>query len=217
MIMAMAVPVGAAVKTEVVVSEKQAITVMPYENIEVLQASFVLAYIKGKKPANVKTSNASIGKVEIEKGEYSGAPVYWIILNYRKYGTTTASFKCDGKTYKTKVLVHKYANPVSSIKVGNTTIKGSEFNDGNVGVLKKSKYVNKNVKVTINLKSGWKLIKSPTNNKSKIAGVGYNGNVYKNGSKIKILKDQSYAACTISFNMEHIKTGKRAKIIINLA
>lgn len=109
-------------------------------------------YLVPSKVKALKSSKKSVATVTQSKDGTNG---YYIRMNLKKAGTTTVSFKYKSKTYKTKVIVKKYVNPVSSIKIGNTTLPSSKFKTGTGVSLKYSKFANKKVKVTINLKPGW--------------------------------------------------------------
>lgn len=82
-------------------------------------------------------------------------------LQLLKKGTSTVSFKIGSKTYKTKVTVQNYTNPIKSITI--TGIKsGSSTNL--VNLTKKSSNAslkltktNKNVQLKVAAKSGWKI------------------------------------------------------------
>ena len=103
----------------------------------------------GNAKATVKSSNTKIATVKIKKG------VIWV--HAKKPGKVTITTKIGKKTYKTKLTILKYENPVSSVKIGNTTVKGSRFNKATTIYLSYSKYQNKKQKIKLNLKKGWKL------------------------------------------------------------
>lgn len=103
----------------------------------------------GNAKATVKSSNTKIATVKIKKG------VIWV--HAKKPGKVTITTKIGKKTYKTKLTILKYENPVSSIKIGNTTVKGSHFNNDTTVYLSYSKYQNKKQKIKLNLKKDWKL------------------------------------------------------------
>ena len=103
----------------------------------------------GKAKATVKSSNTKIATVKVKKG------VIWV--HAKKPGKVTIITKIGKKTYKTKLTILKYENPISSVKIGNTTIKGNRFNKATTIYLSYSKYQNKKQKIKLNLKKGWKL------------------------------------------------------------
>lgn len=49
----------------------------------------------------------------------------------------------------------KYKNPISSLKLGSTTIKGSKFDKKDCITLSYKKYANKNLKIKVVPKKGW--------------------------------------------------------------
>lgn len=109
------------------------------------------------KASALKTSNTSVVSVKQTKYTYGSQAYYRISLVPKKAGTTTVSLKCKGKTYKTKVTIKKYINPVKSVKIGTTSIASSKFNSSATTRLSYTKFGSKNVKTTVSLKSGWKL------------------------------------------------------------
>lgn len=109
------------------------------------------------KVTSLKSSKKSVATVTQSKAAGSGRFIY---VNLKKAGTTTISFKYKSKTYKTKITVKKYVNPVSSVKIGSTTLSSSTFKNSSEASLKYSKFANKKVKVSVKLKPGWKLVRS---------------------------------------------------------
>ena len=120
------------------------------------------------KKANVKSSNPSVAKLlEVSNSTYKSA--YYsdssthtyksgtIVCNLNKPGTSTISFKIGNKTYKSKIKVLKYVNPVSSLTI--TGVNGGKtihkvFNKKNETDYKISKAVS-NAKVKVKARSGW--------------------------------------------------------------
>jgi len=113
-------------------------------------------YVPGKI-TNLKSNKTSVVKVSKTENTYSGTTSTSIYLTAKKAGTATVSFKYNGKTYKTKVTVKKYTNPVSSITIGSTKLSSSKFSSKSAVTLSYSKYAGKKVKVKATLKSGWKV------------------------------------------------------------
>ena len=93
----------------------------------------------GKAKATVKSSNTKIATVKVKKG------VIWV--HAKKPGKVTITTKIRKKTYKTKLTILKYENPISSVKIGKTTIKGNRFNKATTIYLSYSKYQNKKQKI----------------------------------------------------------------------
>ena len=80
------------------------------------------------KVSRLKSSNKAVVTVKLSKSTYGTSQTYYTILAVpKKAGIATVSFKCQGKTYKIKVTVKKYVNPVKSVKIGATTVPGSRF------------------------------------------------------------------------------------------
>lgn len=105
--------------------------------------------------SSMKSSNSKV--VTISKTDTVGASGATIYLTAKKAGTATVSFKSGGKTYKIKVTVAKYKNPVSSITIGSTKIAKGKFKNAATYSVKYSKFANKKVKVTVELKKGWSI------------------------------------------------------------
>lgn len=93
-----------------------------------------------------KSSNNKVATVKLEKNKDGAA---FISVEPKKAGVTTIKVTVNGKIYQTKYTVKKYINPVSSIKVGKTNIKGASFNKTGVYTLKYSQYANKKMNVKI--------------------------------------------------------------------
>lgn len=151
------------------------------------------------KITNLKSSKKSV--VAVRKEYYKETKQHIIWFEPKKPGTSTVSFKVKQgsktTTIKCKVKVHKYSNPISSLKIGSKNVKSS-FNDKTYTTLKYSKYKNKSMKVSLKLKDGWKVY----NNKFNY----YNGKTLKEikfGKKVKITKKNS----SISFSAYNTKTG----------
>ena len=101
------------------------------------------------------------------------------------------------KTYKTKVTVKKYENPIKSVRIGNTSISGSKFNRSSRISIPYSKFANKKVKTKITLKKGWKLEEINCENHrfktepgfsyyEPVGEDGSEGRGFGNGEKIRI-------------------------------
>ena len=112
------------------------------------------------KVSGLKSSNKAVVTVKLSKSTYGTSQTYYTILAVpKKAGTATVSFKCQGKTYKIKVTVKKYVNPVKSVKIGATTVPGSRFKSSSETSLSYAKFAGKKVKTTVTLAKGWKLDK----------------------------------------------------------
>lgn len=175
------------------------------------------------KVSSLKSSNSKVVKVsKVNTSGGSGASIY---LTAQKAGTATVSFKTGGRTYKVKVTVVNYKNPVSSIVVGDTKIAGSKFNNAATYSLKYSKFADKKVKVTVNLKKGWSI------EESEYAKVSSDGDVtittgtyleylrstwaksdlFKNGKKVTIKGGAGFCIFATAVNNS---TGQEEKITI---
>ncbi len=123
---------------------------------------------KDSKITSVKSSDKKI-VAPTSKTFYSYSSVYfdsndkysdysgYIYTSVKKAGTATVSFKVDGTSYKTKVVVKKYTNPAKSFKISGTEI-ASKFNKLRyVDTGKKPSKTVKNAKFTVKAKSGWKV------------------------------------------------------------
>ena len=110
------------------------------------------------KVSGLKSSNKAVVTAKLSKSTYGTSQTYYTILSVpKKAGTATVSFKCQGKTYKIKVTVKKYVNPVKSVKIGATTVSGSRFKSSSETSLSYAKFAEKKVKTTVTLAKGWKL------------------------------------------------------------
>ena len=110
------------------------------------------------KVSGLKSSNKAVVTAKLSKSTYGTSQTYYTILAVpKKAGTATVSFKCQGKTYKIKVTVKKYVNPVKSVKIGATTVSGSRFKSSSETSLSYAKFAEKKVKTTVTLAKGWKL------------------------------------------------------------
>ena len=130
-------------------------------------------YAMSPDKVTVKSSNPKIAIIEKEDETgndttLSATPV--------KPGKATFYVTPKGKkTYTVKVTVVKYQNPISYIKIGNTTITGSAFDKtGNVN-LSYDKFKGKNVRFIMKAMNseGWQI------QKHNIKAYNYSKNYYK--------------------------------------
>ena len=173
-----------------------------------------------------KSSNKAVVTVKLSKSTYGTSQTYYTILAVpKKAGTATVSFKCQGKTYKIKVTVKKYMNPVKSVKIGATTVPGSRFKSSSETSLSYAKFAGKKVKTTVTLAKGWKLDKlyiysgnNPANGSMKPA-IEYlqkgwmRSESVTNGSKIPVAGGKGFR---IMFTAVNSKTGIKERITIEL-
>lgn len=106
------------------------------------------------------TNSSSTSKTQYWNGskDYSSSSRYGSIsLTAKKAGTSTVSYKIGSKTYKTKLTVKNYVNPVKSLTVsgisGNLASKFKSYSWANAKIA--SSKSNGTVKVTA--ASGWKI------------------------------------------------------------
>lgn len=169
------------------------------------------------KATNLKSSRSSVATITQKKVKKTGAYEIWV--NAKKAGKATVSFKYKSKTYKVKVTVTKYRNPVSSIQIGNTKLSSAKFNTSSVYTMKYSKFANKKVKINIKLKRGWQLV--PTINRGKLVQGFYyyrkgwlkSSSNIRNGSKITIKGGKGFC---IGFLIRNKSTGQQERIDIIL-
>ena len=149
------------------------------------------------KVSRLKSSNKAVVTVKLSKSTYGTSQTYYTILAVpKKAGIATVSFKCQGKTYKIKVTVKKYVNPVKSVKIGATTVPGSRFKSSSETSLSYTKFAGKKVKTTVTLAKGWMRSESVAN-----------------GSKIPVAGDKGFR---IMFTAVNSKTGIKERITIEL-
>ena len=149
------------------------------------------------KVSRLKSSNKAVVTVKLSKSTYGTSQTYYTILAVsKKAGTATVSFKCQGKTYKIKVTVKKYVNPVKSVKIGATTVPGSRFKSSSETGLSYAKFAGKKVKTTVTLAKGWMRSESVAN-----------------GSKIPVAGGKGFR---IMFTAVNSKTGIKERITIEL-
>lgn len=175
------------------------------------------------KVSGLKSSNKAVVTVKLYLRHFtdilydSGSP--------KKAGTATVSFKCQGKTYKIKVTVKKYVNPVKSVKIGATTVSGSKFKSSSETSLSYAKFAGKKVKTTVTLAKGWKLGElyiysgnNPANGSMKPA-IEYlqkgwmRSESVANGGKIPVAGGKGFR---IMFTAVNSKTGIREYMTIML-
>ena len=109
-----------------------------------------LATTKAKN-VSVKVANPKIGKIVYEDLTF----MKLIHFVPKRAGKTVVTTKVGKKTFKTNVTVYKYTDPISSVKVGDTTISGSKFAKTDKIYLSYDKYAGKNINIKFNTKKGW--------------------------------------------------------------
>ncbi len=157
------VPVEAAAIT------KESETIVMYQKNQECTVYFSDVSAANAKKSGVKSSNKKVATlVAIDNNEYSyedsgenmSSHSYncGVRIKLKKPGTTTITCKTGGKTYKKKVIIKKYVNPVSSV-----TITGVNRGKNIAGKTRKKNYVNfkgakcESSKITVVPKKGWTL------------------------------------------------------------
>lgn len=120
------------------------------------EAWYLGSIVFSKKARNVTVSSSN-PRVATVKTVKQSSDTIQIMITPKKLGTTVITTKVSGKTYKNKVAIKNYVNPISSVKLGNTTISGSKFNKKDAYNFKFSKFSGKKTAFSLKLKSGWYL------------------------------------------------------------
>lgn len=110
-----------------------------------------------KKITNLKSTNTAVVTLKTQKGSGNAKGYTAVFLKIKKAGTATVSYKIGTTTYKTKIIVKKYTNPFSTLKLGGQSIT-SKFKTNNVYTLRYAKYKNKSLKLNYKAKSGWTIV-----------------------------------------------------------
>ena len=84
----------------------------------------------------VTTSNPKVATIQTVGDDDGG----YLLLILKKAGKTTIHYSYNGYSITEKVTVRKYKNPVSSIKIGKTSISSSKFKTKTSYTLKYSKF-----------------------------------------------------------------------------
>lgn len=109
-----------------------------------------LATTRAKK-ISVKLANPKIGKITTEDAGFM--KIFRFVP--KSAGKSVITTKVGKKTFKTKVTVYNYTNPISSIKIGNTVISGNKFAKTDKIYLSYDKYAGKEINIKFNTKKGW--------------------------------------------------------------
>ena len=103
------------------------------------------------KNVSVKVANPKIGKIVYEDLTF----MKLIHFVPKRAGKTVVTTKVGKKTFKTNVTVYKYTDPISSVKVGDTTISGSKFAKTDRIYHDYDKYAGKTINLKYNTKKDW--------------------------------------------------------------
>lgn len=106
-----------------------------------------------------------------------------IYVKPKKAGTTVVSFKQGNKTYKTKITVKKYVNPVQQVKIGTTVQNGAKLASSSILKVSCGKNLGKRTPVSVSLSSGWSLSSMTYTQKGAQVGASM-----KNGDSILLQK-----------------------------
>lgn len=104
---------------------------------------------KGIVATNLKSSNPDVATAALKKGVKGTASQGYtsIYVKAKSVGTTTISYKIGPTTFKQKITVKPYTNPLSKIKVYGKNIT-SNFKKQNVYYMSYKKYANKSVRLS---------------------------------------------------------------------
>lgn len=123
-----------------------------------LSISGVLDY---KDVKNIKSSNPKVIPNDMEMGSDG-----LLRFHVKKAGKSTISFKIKGKTYRTKITLKKYVNPVKYISITGVKNKGktnlADLSDKKIRIDLKTSKPRVVPTAKISAKKGWK-IKSTSN------------------------------------------------------
>lgn len=158
--------------------------------------------IKNKK---IATLNSTYGSSTLDEDGATWYNGYVIELKLKKPGTTTVSYKIGSKTYKTKITVAKYINPLKSVKItkvkSGKNIANKLIKSSTASAIKLSKTI-KNSKLTLQAKSGWK-IASVSGSFAECTGLLWGGSKSKLTIKLPDFKKGN----EIRITMKNTKTG----------
>ena len=105
-----------------------------------------------------------LGDIKVTSIGHDG--YYYYEFFPKKTGKTTITTKSKYDNSKRIITIRKYNNPVSSIKIGSTTVKGSKFNKTDRRYLSYDKYVKQKNQLIITPKKGWEVNRIRTLNRS---------------------------------------------------
>ena len=156
------------------------------------------------KKSNVKSSKKAVASItRIEKiyskstehsyekktDKTSETNTYMIFFNIKKAGKTFIKFKIGKKSYQTKVVIKKYANPIKNIKITNVN-NGKSF----ASKFKKKNAVNfpgvdvDNAVLTVKPGAGWKItsVKVKIGEGAQSEDVGIDNTVFNTDGAVNI-------------------------------
>ena len=121
------------------------------------QTSISLGIHDSDEDYKVTVANKKIATIQKKPYNEYGRKAYIYYLVPKKPGKTMTTLKNSYGTFKGYCYFLKYTNPISSMKLGNTTIKGSKFDKKDCITLSYKKYANKNLKLKAVPKKGCNL------------------------------------------------------------
>lgn len=151
------------------------------------------------------SSNTKIAEVKAVKIDNQTTD---IMVIPKKTGKVVITTKVANNTYTNIVMISKYANPVSSLKLGSTTIAGRKFSKTDTINLSYSKFAKKNNKFNITLKKGWILGTAQAVGKN-IEDIQY---LY-NGQTFKLNSGKGNFKLVLTLVKQ--KTGKSVTMVVN--
>ena len=157
-----AIPVQASSNTNIGLPDTETVTLYPSGDENSPNISYkkndnkYLAYVSGKVTLlkSSSSSKAKLAKSELKNGGKTETILY---VKTKKVGTSTLSLKVKSKTYKIKVNVKKYQNPLASVKVGNKTLNMSKLKKTSNYKLSYAQFAGKKQKISVKMAPGWKL------------------------------------------------------------
>lgn len=157
-----------------------------------------------------KSSNPSVVKLASRKCYplYQVNPESYMsrVMIPQKTGTTVISYKARNNTYKQKITVKKYVNPLSTLKIGSLNLT-SKFNKNASYTLSYDKYKNKNLKLQVKAKNGWSISGNRYITSPKIID---RGTFVESGETFKVTKRNA----SLSIYAYNDKTGQFEECLI---
>lgn len=168
-----AIPVFAEDYTEQIIPEKMNVTLYSTQSVKNRFSNESYLGDIGKKNVRVKSGNSKIASVKVKNGVAT--------VKAKRAGKTIITVKKGSKSYNCELTVAKYTNPISSVKIGKTTISGKKFNKNAFTDVRYFNYANKKVPVRFKLKKGWKLVSVDYAKRNWQKGENF-----RNGAKVRI-------------------------------
>ena len=152
----------------ILVSSTQVFAMDVLEQHAYLQVHVKTGYILGsyhpkKDPAKFSMSK-KLGIIKDTSVGKDGYHYYYFFPE--KTGKTSITTKAKYENSKRIFTITKYVNPVSSLKIGNTNVKGSKFNKTDRIYLSYNKYAKQKNQLVITPKKGWEVCSINVLNKS---------------------------------------------------